>query len=121
MPTGWSFVYLRVAHPDFVPTDMQRNRPKPSDLELKARKAQTILDEGVAVSGRVLDDRGRPLAGATVGLGADRQIMNSEYPNVATDAEGRFRFGHVPAGTQTVTAQAPGRARSWPTWSSRRT
>ena len=110
MPTGWNFVYLRVLHPDFVPTDMQRNRPKPSDLEFKAHKAQTILDEGVALSGRVLDDHGRPLVGATVGLGADRQIMNREFPSVATDVEGRFRFGHIPPGTQTVTAQAPGHA-----------
>ncbi len=110
MPTGWNFVYLRVLHPDFVPTDMQRNRPRPSDLEFKARKSQTILDEGISVSGRVLDDQGRPLAGATVGLGADRQIMNREYPKVATDAEGRFKFGHIPPGTQTMTAQAPGRA-----------
>ena len=90
-------------------------------LDLKARKAETILDEGVAVSGRVLDDRGRPIVGATVGLGADRQIRQREFPSVATDAEGRFRFGHLPPGTQTLTAQAPGRARSWPTWSSRRT
>ncbi len=110
MPTGWNFVYLRVLHPDFVPTDMQRDRPKPSDFELKAKKAQTILHEGVALSGRVLDDQGRPIGGATVGLGADRQIMQSEYPRVATDAEGRFRFGHVPPETQTLTAQAAGRA-----------
>ncbi len=110
MPSGWSRVYLTVTHPDYVPTFMQSNVPKPSDLLLKARKAETILDEGLALEGKVVDDRGRPLAGAKVGLGADRQIAQREFPSVATDAEGRFRFGHVPPDTQTVTAQSPGRS-----------
>ena len=110
MPTGWSFVYIRVTHPDYVPTFMQRDVPKPSDFLLKAKKAEMILDEGVALAGRVVDDQGRPLAGAKIGLGADRRIRHSGFPSVSTDAEGRFRFGHVPSGTQTVTAQSPGRA-----------
>jgi hypothetical protein len=110
MPSGWSRVYLRVTHADYVATVMQRDIPMPNDIELKAQKAETILDEGVAVSGRVLDDRGQPIVGTTVGLGADRQIMEREFPSVAADAEGRFRFGHVPPGTHTLTAQAPGRS-----------
>ena len=120
MPSGWSYAYLKVSHPDYVPTLMQKNVPKPSDFELKARKAETILDEGVAVSGRVLDDQGRPLPNATVGLGADRQIMQRGFPSASTDAEGRFRFGHVPSGAATLTAQAPGRAPNWSTSRSRR-
>ncbi len=121
MPLGWSFVSVSVSHPDYVATFMQRDTPRLSDFDLKARKAQIILDEGVALSGRVLDDQGRPIAGATVGLGADRRIGNRGWPSVTTDADGGFRFGHVPAGTQTVTAMAPGRARSWPMWLPRRT
>ncbi len=110
MPSGWSRVYVSVAHPDFVATVMQRDVPIPSDLDLKARKAEAILDEGVSVLGRVIDDRGRPIVGATVALGADRRIRERGFPSVATDAEGRFRFDHLPPGTQTLTAQAPGRA-----------
>jgi RNA polymerase sigma factor (sigma-70 family) len=108
MPPGWIHVYFRVTHPGYIPSFMQRDVPTPSDLLLKAKKAEMILDEGLALEGRVVDASGRPLAGAHVGLGADRQIMQSEYPSVATDAQGGFQFGHVPAGTQTVTAQAPG-------------
>ncbi len=110
MPAGWSFVYLRVSHTDYIPTSMQRDVPKPSDLLLKAKKAEFILDEGVSLAGSVCDDRGRPLAGARVGLGSDRRIRERDFPGVATDAAGRFRFDHVPPGTQTVTAEAPGRA-----------
>jgi RNA polymerase sigma factor (sigma-70 family) len=110
MPSGWSRVSIGVAHPDFVPTLMQRDVPAPSDLLLKAKKAEMILEEGVALSGTVVDREGRPLAGARIGLGADRRIMQSGFPSALSDAEGRFRFGHVPAGTQTVTAQSPGHA-----------
>jgi RNA polymerase sigma factor (sigma-70 family) len=110
MPSGWSRVYLQVTHPDYVPSFMQRNVPTPSDLLLKAKKAELIIDDGVALTGRLFDDHGQALAGATVGLGADRQIRERGYPSVTTDGEGHFRFGHVPAGTQTVTAQSTGRA-----------
>jgi RNA polymerase sigma factor (sigma-70 family) len=110
MPSGWSRAYLRVTHPDYIPTDMQSDIPMPSDLELKASKAETILEKGLALYGRVLDREGRPLVGAKVALGADRQIMQSDFPSTLSDSQGRFRFGHVPPGTQTVTAQARGHA-----------
>src|SRR4029079_17340355 len=51
MPTGWSWVYVRAMHPDYVPTFMQRDIPTPSDFMLKARKAEIILDEGIALMG----------------------------------------------------------------------
>ncbi len=110
MPSGWNNMYVKVTHPGYVPTFMQRDVPAPSDLMLKARKAETILDEGVALAGKVVDQKGRPLAGATVGLGADRQVMQRGFPSATTDSAGRFQFEHVPPGTQTVTAQAPGHA-----------
>ncbi len=110
MPSTWEFVFLRVTHPDFVPTFMTANLPTPSDSSLRSRRAETILEVGLPITGRVLDDRGRPIAGAKVGLGADRRIWSRDYPSVVTDAEGRFRFDHVPRGVQTVTAEAPGRS-----------
>jgi RNA polymerase sigma factor (sigma-70 family) len=110
MPSGWSFVFIRVTHPDYVPTFMRRNVAAPSDLMLKAKKAETILDEGVALAGKVVDDQGRALAGAKILLGADRMFGQSGFPATLTDAAGRFQFGHVPPGSETVTAQAPGRA-----------
>jgi RNA polymerase sigma factor (sigma-70 family) len=110
MPSGWRNVYITATHPDYVPTFMQRDLATPSDLLLKARKAEMILEEGLALVGRVVDDQGRPLAGAKIGLGADRRFAQSDFPSALTDDEGRFRFGHVPSGTHTVTAQAPGRA-----------
>ena len=108
MPSGWEFVYIRVTHPDYVPTFMQRDFPKPSDFMLKAGKAELILDEGVELVGKLVDDQGRPLAGAKIGLGSARRNRHRHFPSALTDAEGLFRFAHVPAGTLTVTAQSPG-------------
>jgi RNA polymerase sigma factor (sigma-70 family) len=110
MPTAWSFVSLRVTHPDYVSTFMQRERPKFGDFDLKAKQAEVTLESGIAITGRVVDDQGRAIAGAEVALGSDRQIMQRGFPSVSADSEGRFRFGHVPAGAQTVTARAPGRS-----------
>ncbi len=110
MPTGWTMVYLQVTHPDYVPSRMLRDFRQPGDLLLKAKKAESILEEGLPLAGTVVDDRGRPIAGASVGLGADRRIRDRSFPSVATDAAGRFRFDHIPGGMQTITAQAPGRA-----------
>src|SRR5262245_54833526 len=110
MPSGWAYVYLRVSHPDHVPSSMQHDFPQPSDFLLKARRAEITLDDGVALEGRVVDDQGRPLANARVGLGADRRVGQRFFPDTATNAEGRFRFPHLPAGTLTVTAQARGQS-----------
>jgi Carboxypeptidase regulatory-like domain len=110
MPSGWSYLYMKVAHPEFVPTYMLPDFPMPGAFMLKAKKAEIILDVGVSLEGRVLDEDGRSLVGARIGLGADRRVRQREYPSDTTDVEGRFRFSHVPAGTQTLTAQAPGRA-----------
>jgi RNA polymerase sigma factor (sigma-70 family) len=106
MPSSWEYVYIRVTHPDYVPTFMQRDFPKPSDFMLKAGKDEIILDGGFELVGKVVDDQGRPLAGAKIGLGADRRIRHRHFPSALTDAEGRFRFGHVPTGALTVTAQS---------------
>ncbi|MGC8640665.1 MAG: sigma-70 family RNA polymerase sigma factor [Isosphaeraceae bacterium] len=110
MPRGWGDARVCVTHPDYVSTLIERDVRISSAFDLKARRAETVLDEGVALAGRVLDDQGRPLAGAAVALGSDRRIGNPGYPTISTDAQGRFRFGHIPEGTQTVTVQAPGHA-----------
>jgi hypothetical protein len=49
-----------------------------------------------AVAGRVLDDEGKPLPGVRVFTG---------FQEARPDAQGRFRFDGVPAGTVPVTAQ----------------
>ncbi|WP_165232620.1 sigma-70 family RNA polymerase sigma factor [Aquisphaera insulae] len=114
MPSTWASAYIRFAHSDFVPPSLTEKTSPPSDEDLRATRAETILDEGFAVEGRVVDDAGRPIAGASVllGDGPRRSKMDLESPSTASDAEGRFRFGHVPTGTQTIEARAGGKSPS---------
>ncbi|MHB1562387.1 MAG: sigma-70 family RNA polymerase sigma factor, partial [Isosphaeraceae bacterium] len=70
--------------------------PTPANVENVAR-------------GRVLDDQGRPIAGARVARGSDLRGVAS-VPEAVTDAEGRFAMKDIPRGSIVLTAQAPGHA-----------
>lgn len=75
------------------------------------------------LAGRVEDETGRPLAGLEVllsGANADRGRLRRvelapaggwyvEHRSATTDAEGRFWFGALPAGTFSLGARSPGR------------
>lgn len=73
---------------------------KPADLtEADAAVDFTIRDiVPVAVSGRVTDDGGTPLAGVTVEI---------DGQTTTTDANGEYLFDSVPVGTRTVTITTP--------------
>jgi protocatechuate 3,4-dioxygenase beta subunit len=89
----------------------------------------------VALTGRVVDAAGRPIAGAVLERGpnryaADDSLMDSErkkylgsptlafrsiqkhhgYPTTRTNASGQFRFKHVPLGEYVLTVEADGYA-----------
>ncbi len=72
--------------------------------------ASPLVRDGNVARGRVLDDQGRPIAGARVARGSDLRGVAS-VPEVVTDAEGRFVMRDIPPpGPIVLTAQAPGRA-----------
>ncbi|HEX9935905.1 MAG TPA: TonB-dependent receptor, partial [Longimicrobium sp.] len=78
------------------------DRPRREDLALPApRTASAPQRTGTAagVSGVLRDAGGRPIAGATVRVGAS--------PAVTTDAQGRFRASRVAAGTHAVAVTHP--------------
>lgn len=71
---------------------------KPEDFELEGR----ATDKTGVLRGVVVDNRIIPIAGATVDLrGA------AESPNQTTDAEGRFLFSDLPAGTYFLQVSSP--------------
>jgi protocatechuate 3,4-dioxygenase, beta subunit len=86
----------------------------PADLDLTARHAGEPLGERIVVSGRVLDDGGRPVAGALVEVwqanaaGRYRHDVDQHaapldpnfdgYGRAITDGEGRYRFVSVKPG-----------------------
>jgi hypothetical protein len=54
-----------------------------------------VMRDGVPASGRVLDAEGNPVAGARVNLALS--TSSGDSLRAETDADGRFRFGYVPA------------------------
>jgi uncharacterized GH25 family protein len=61
------------------------------------------LHHGVAVSGRVIDEHGKPIAKAHVATAGIWDIPGGG-DGVQTDAKGQFTFGALPPGTHTLTA-----------------
>jgi RNA polymerase sigma factor (sigma-70 family) len=88
-----------------VPRVVTRDEKAPL---LPAAAPPPRAEAGVTVNGRVLDRAGRPIAGARVGQGSNRQ--QGATPEVTTDAEGRFVFPGVAPGTVILTVQAAGHA-----------
>ena len=80
---------LWVRHPDYG-GDNGRNRQISGDALVNARALKHVetLEKGLAITGRVLDDQGRPAAGATVMLA--QQSYNAIH--VLTDTSGAFRL-----------------------------
>jgi protocatechuate 3,4-dioxygenase beta subunit len=81
-------------------------------------KARPATGLGVAVSGRVVDRFGTPIAGARVTVGANTGFpvdleVGREFPwlrrqRTETDADGRFRFERVEPGSLQLAARASG-------------
>ena len=89
MPKTLSKFGIWVRHPDFLPPVFFAGDEEAVRLRaFKERNHVLNLKRGVRVEGRVLDQRNRPIAGATI-----KQAMHSGVPTQSsgsTDAAGRF-------------------------------
>ncbi len=67
----------------------------------------TFVETSGSLSGRVVDDRSRPVPDSVLTLtGTDLTGRTYDLPTL-TDADGRYRFEHLPAGEYTVTQTQP--------------
>ncbi len=111
VPPGAKAVRLQLIHPDFVCDDgatLGSRGRTPRIQPLRDRTDRQVLLKGMRIDGRVLDDRGRPIAGARVADGT-QGLTSLEYGwRADTDAEGRFHI-HLPRGKSVkLTVQARG-------------
>ncbi len=100
VPPGADEVKLRLIHPDFVsdgaPTlGWTERSPRPAAL--REQSDRQVLLTGLALEGRVIDQEGRPVAGARID-DLTRALRSSEFEWCRrVGAEGRFLF-HLPRG-----------------------
>jgi protocatechuate 3,4-dioxygenase beta subunit len=121
------FAYLYLSHPDYVADNESHRRrhfgpnpqatglPEPNDGPLEALRDfsdMQVMTRGVELTGTVVDERGKPVAGAEVGWfeSERRNTRHDELTTTSTDAAGQFRFAHVRPGAVTVQAKAAGHA-----------
>jgi hypothetical protein len=95
-----------IKHPDFVGTNIYLREAGTTRDELVAGTFKTILHRGLEVTGRVLDDAGNAVAGATVFAG---QRYYRERQQMTTDGDGRFHFGRMAQGNLEFSVIAKGR------------
>lgn len=94
------------------------------DLEPGAttKGVRVVLRRGLELTGVVVDEEERPLAGVDVELvqsftfrtrrGAMAMVMPDSFPKRETGADGRFTFQGLKAGDYTLSARRPGYARA---------
>lgn len=66
----------------------------------------TVLEQGLSVSGVVLDEGGEPIEGAKLLFGSDH--FGSDLPRATSDSQGRFTLRNCKEGALPVTVQAEG-------------
>ena len=85
---------------------------KPFEIQPGVNVLDVSFESGVEVSGRVVDETGKPVAGARVELGS-RGRGGRQFQDVTGD-DGRFRLSPVVDGTYRLQAEAPGYSETEP-------
>jgi RNA polymerase sigma-70 factor (ECF subfamily) len=93
-----------------VPLRLSTDRLAAVELDAEQTAARLVVSGGLAVRGRVVDERGTPIANARVWLG-DLHDSRRGQVVAASAADGAFELEHVPANAS-LAAFAPGHRRS---------
>jgi hypothetical protein len=97
---------IRASHPDYVGTNHDGQQSKNRDQELRAGTFKVVLHRGWWVAGRVIDESGNPISGATISAGKYNYAATQE---TKTDARGAFGFRNLSLGETPLSALAKGR------------
>jgi protocatechuate 3,4-dioxygenase beta subunit len=94
-----------VKHPDFVGTNITVGSKSATEKQLRDGTHRTVLQRGLEVVGRVLDQNENPVSGAKVWSG--RKFYRDRQETVS-DAQGRFSFHNVAGGETLFSVMAKG-------------
>jgi beta-lactamase regulating signal transducer with metallopeptidase domain len=101
MPSQPKSLDFMLSHDDYMSDTMAGKRKTPSLESLKNFTATFIMQRGVSVRGRVLDERSQPLADAEVLTGLARYGFS--FPQTHTDDAGVFSFSNFMPGLMEFT------------------
>jgi RNA polymerase sigma factor (sigma-70 family) len=108
-PADLRAISIRLNHPDY--SEDYHPGPEPArslEEQLRDMSAVFVMKKGLVVAGVVLDQQGRPVGGASVGLGEN--MYNVAFLKTTTDAMGAFRFNNATGGQTLLNVQAHGYA-----------
>jgi RNA polymerase sigma factor (sigma-70 family) len=94
-------ISIRFTHPDYQEVSL----PNGQAIDGLRQGKATVLPRGLELAGRVVDPAGQPIRGARVLRGSDRFLP--DFARAETDADGRWRFPHLPAGETVLTVHVP--------------
>jgi RNA polymerase sigma factor (sigma-70 family) len=97
---------IRASHPNYVWTKHDRQQSKNLDQELRAGTFKVVLQRAWWVVGRVIDESGNPISGATISAG---KYNYADMQETKTDARGAFGFRNLSQGKIPFSALAKGR------------
>lgn len=92
-PANINSASINVRHRDYANTASNYSQDERIPQLINLTHTWT-LKKGFAVKGRVVDAEGKPVAGATLGIG-ELNVYSDEGPFERTDADGRYRFNRV--------------------------
>ena len=105
VPAGRADVGVEITSPGFAPFAGRLGRDRYGLAAEQEPAAPLKLSRGLTVVGTVLDDAGRPIAGALV-----RTKFHNDVRRATTGPDGNYRLEGCEAGAARVVVSAPGRA-----------
>lgn len=105
MPADPGRIIIHLNHPEYYAAS--GTTPAFVTPELRDMTSVMVMEQGLTVSGYVLDTNNNAIKNARISQGTNR---SGQYPTAETDENGRFEFKNIPAGEMVMTVQAAGYA-----------
>lgn len=115
VPAQFGMIHWKLVHPDYQGATYRTDGPDSTTLlvpvipqaDFLTQKAAMVMRAGISLTGTVINESGKPIAGAKVTRDHDFWGME-QGANQLTDMQGRFRFRNLAQTKVTLTVAAKG-------------